>query len=298
MADLKVVDSDVLNCRICFLPLKPPIFQCDVGHVVCSRCHGKLEAAGKCHVCGVVMAGGFRRCHDMETTVESVRGPCPNAAYGCDATPAYHAREEHALVCRHAPCHCPGEACGFVGSVAALMDHVAGVHGWPCKHTWVSTFSELPFSGHLRVGFNFIVGTNRDENDDKYLFLLNVTRRPFCRAVSVICIRPTSSYAAAGKKIEFQLSHSRSWSRNELLSHDQTTHFRVACSDLSGGLPGSNSCHQLIVPTTHGDGGDDLEVKVDISIYEDYNDWYDDVQDVSENWYDMDEPPTPTPIEF
>ncbi|CAN6353796.1 unnamed protein product [Urochloa humidicola] len=188
------------------------------------------------------------------------------------------------------------------------MDHIAGVHGWPCNHTWVSTFSELPsFSGHLRVGFNFIVGTNRDENDDKYLFLLNLTRHPFCRAVSVICIRPTSSSVAAGKKIEFQLSHSRSWSRNELLSHDQTTRFRVACSDLSGGLPGSNSCHQLIVPTTHGDGGDDLEVKVNIFIYEECHQlpvhvhpayWYDDVQDVSDNWYDMDEPPTPTPIEF
>ncbi|CAN6326716.1 unnamed protein product [Urochloa humidicola] len=265
MADLTVVDSDALDCRVCFLPLKPPIFQCDVGHVVCSGCHGKLEATDKCHVCGVVMAGRFRRCHDMETMVELVRSPCPNAAGGCAPMAAYHAREEHVLACRYAPCHCPGEACGFVGSMELLLDHIVDAHGWPCQRAWSSSFSM-----DLSVGFNFIVvsyGDNADEHDDKYLFLLNMTCHPFCRAVSVICIRPTSSSAVAEKKIEFQLSHSRSWSRNELLSHDQTTHFRVACSDLSGGLPGSNSCHQLIVPTTHGDGGDDdLEVKVSIYI--------------------------------
>lgn len=27
MADMTVVDASVLDCRVCFLPLKPPIFQ-------------------------------------------------------------------------------------------------------------------------------------------------------------------------------------------------------------------------------------------------------------------------------
>ena len=33
--------------------------QCDVGHVVCSRCHDKLKTTGKCHMCGVAI-GDYR----------------------------------------------------------------------------------------------------------------------------------------------------------------------------------------------------------------------------------------------
>ncbi|TVU17701.1 hypothetical protein EJB05_33752, partial [Eragrostis curvula] len=45
-------DADALDCGVCFLPLKPPIFQCEVGHVVCSSCRDSLAAAGKCHPLG------------------------------------------------------------------------------------------------------------------------------------------------------------------------------------------------------------------------------------------------------
>jgi E3 ubiquitin-protein ligase SIAH1 len=89
--------------------------QCEVGHVVCLACRDKIEATGKgnCHVCGVATRG-YRRC--------------PYAAHGCDATPPYHCRESHRQVCPHAPCHCPGESCGFIGSTAALLDHFVGEH--------------------------------------------------------------------------------------------------------------------------------------------------------------------------
>jgi len=81
---------------------------------VCSSCRDKLEAAGK--------GGTYYRCYAMERVV------------GCDARPPYYAHEEHLLACPHAPCHCPGgEACGFAGSVAALLDHIASAHSWPCE---------------------------------------------------------------------------------------------------------------------------------------------------------------------
>ncbi|WVZ96336.1 hypothetical protein U9M48_041991 [Paspalum notatum var. saurae] len=65
----------------------------------------------------------------MERVVDAVRAPCPHAPYGCDAVPAYHAREDHLLACPHAPCRCPaGESCGFVGSTAALLKHVGAAH--------------------------------------------------------------------------------------------------------------------------------------------------------------------------
>jgi E3 ubiquitin-protein ligase SIAH1 len=66
----------------------------------------------------------------MERVVDSVRGPCSNAPYGCDATPAYHGRDKHLLACPHAPCHCPaGVSCGFAGSTVALLDHIKAAHG-------------------------------------------------------------------------------------------------------------------------------------------------------------------------
>lgn len=248
--------------------------QCDVGHVVCSTCSDKLRAAGKCYLCGVAMAGGYRRCHAMESVVEFVRGPCPNAPYGCVATPAYHGREEHILACPHVPCHCPGEACAFVGHTAAMLDHIAGAHGWPCtpvrarRSPFVARLSGLlqaSFSARLRTGFNFVVLT--DEDDKKYLFLMNVTHHLFCSVVSVICIRPRGE-AETVKEIRFVVSYRRFWSNDQLISHDQRTMFRVASSDLSDGLPDSNGRHQLIVPTTcvHGDNGGDMKVTVEISM--------------------------------
>ncbi|RLM98461.1 E3 ubiquitin-protein ligase SINA-like 7 [Panicum miliaceum] len=107
-----VEDTDALDCGVCYLPLKPPIFQCDVGHVVCSPYRDKLRDNRKCHVCRG-STGGFRRRHAMERPVESARVACPNAAYGCAARPAYY---EH-----------------FIGPAEALLDHFAGVHGWPCS---------------------------------------------------------------------------------------------------------------------------------------------------------------------
>ncbi|KAG0517006.1 hypothetical protein BDA96_09G050700 [Sorghum bicolor] len=254
--DLTVADEDVLECGVCFLPLKPPIFQCARGHVLCSPCSDKLRDAGKCHLCGVAMPGGYQRCHAMERVVDSVRTPCPRAPYGCEARPLYHALQDHVLAsCAHAPCHCPaaaaaGEpaACGFKGSIPALLDHVGGAHGWPCT---TARYGAPSCSVHLRDGFNFFVSHshNVDEHGRRYLYLFNVVRHGFCRAASVIRVCPR---VPAVKRVKLVLSFSYPKKRegmNETLVNDQFFHeqrieFRVACSDLSDGLPDS---YQLIV---------------------------------------------------
>ena len=130
--------------------------QCEVGHVVCSACRDKLEATGNglCHVCRATTRGGYRRCHAMEYLVDCIRVPCPYAAHGCDATPPYHGQESHRQVCRHTPCRCRGESCGFIGSTAALLDHFACAHNWPCT---TKVRAGETFSIHLRVGFNFFL---------------------------------------------------------------------------------------------------------------------------------------------
>ncbi|KAJ1261693.1 hypothetical protein BS78_09G050200 [Paspalum vaginatum] len=262
-AVLMVLDPDFLDCNICYLALKPPIFQCANGHVVCSPCGDKLKDAAAC--CGVAMDGGYRGCNAMERVVESIRSTCPHAAYGCDATPAYHAREDHLRECPHAPCHCPGEACSFVGSTAALLDHVAGEHGWRCfvappvRQPPGSPTLGASLYLELREGFQFVVSGDADEHGRKYVFLLNVVHHQFCRAVSVLCIRPRAA-AAAAKEINFQLRFKLNGDEGHPLArHTQTTVFEVGCSDLCDGLPDPNENFQLIVPKyVHRDRGDML----------------------------------------
>ena len=138
--------------------------QCAVGYALCSSCSDELKDARKCHLCGVAMPGGYQRCHVLERVVDSIRSPCPHAAYGCDATPVYHAGEEHLRQCPHAPCHCPaGDGCSFVGSVTTLVEHLTAAHSWPC------TAEDRPgytFDVNLRDGFNFL--TARRPQQCKY----------------------------------------------------------------------------------------------------------------------------------
>ncbi|CAN6326722.1 unnamed protein product [Urochloa humidicola] len=127
---MTVEDIDALDCSVCYLPLKPPIFQCINGHAVCSPCRDKLKATGKskCHVCRIPLGSYNIRCHAMERLVESIRVPCPHAAHGCTTRVTYYDRRSHGKACQHALRSCPSKGCGFVGSAGALLDHIAGAH--------------------------------------------------------------------------------------------------------------------------------------------------------------------------
>ena len=41
--------EDMLECPVCLhIPEKPPIFQCPLGHIICSKCHNLLA---ECPIC-------------------------------------------------------------------------------------------------------------------------------------------------------------------------------------------------------------------------------------------------------
>ena len=250
--------------------------QCELGHVVCSACRDKLEPTGKCHVCGVATRG-YRRCFAMERLVDSILVPCPYAAHGCVATPAYHSREDHRQACPHAPCHCPGETCGFVGSATALLDHFAGAHNWPCT---TKVRAGKKFGVRLRYGLNFLLADDGGAADGgtsggaPRLFLLNVTRERLGRAISVLCIHPHAAAAAAGGVAQpvstrCKLVFSRFGGGSFCFSHYQRSDFQVACTDLADGLPSPDGCFQFVVPdSVRGDDDTEnaIEVKARISI--------------------------------
>ncbi|KAL6897748.1 hypothetical protein ACP4OV_006707 [Aristida adscensionis] len=283
----------VLDCGICFNPLKPPIFQCDVGHVVCSPCRDRLlppppppAAAGACHVCRGPT--GFRRCYAMEQLVDSIRVPCPHAAHGCAARPAYHDRAAHARACAHAPCRCPGgEACGFAaGSTAALVDHLAAAHDWPCT---AEPRPGVSFAVDLRDGFNFVTATRyaaaaADDADQtaatatptpapattsQYLFLLNVAPAPpLGRSVTAFCVQRRHPAATAMEAAMVKLTYTRYRPSDVCRSYHQSSEFKVACTDLSDGVPDPSECFQFIVQSAvrGDDDDDDAKTRVMVSI--------------------------------
>ena len=244
--------------------------QCELGHVVCSACRDKLEPTGKCHVCGVATRG-YRRCHAMERLVDSILVPCPYAAHGCFATPAYHGREDHRQACPHAPCHCPGETCGFVGSATALLDHFAGVHGWTHAKTTRGRNYQTCYL-RLRYGFNFLLAEGTA--DRRYLFLLNVVRQPLDRAISVARIAPPHAAmdehgASSSEDMKFTLTYSRYARRNshpdeadqQLISYHRSSSFRVARTDPAKGPDGRFQFE--VLDSVLGDDEDDA-IKVGV----------------------------------
>ncbi|XP_020159043.1 putative E3 ubiquitin-protein ligase SINA-like 6 [Aegilops tauschii subsp. strangulata] len=152
---MSVVDGGALDCSACYSPLKPPVFQCDVGHLLCSSCSEKMAGARRCHACRRVLDGaGYRPCYSVDRILGCLQVSCPNAGYGCSARLARHDQRAHLLqACRHGPCHCPAEACAFIRPVTALWDHFSAAHGWPCT-TAVLTGGEN--SVHLRDGFSVV----------------------------------------------------------------------------------------------------------------------------------------------
>uniref|UniRef100_A0A0D3EUB2 RING-type E3 ubiquitin transferase n=1 Tax=Oryza barthii TaxID=65489 RepID=A0A0D3EUB2_9ORYZ len=101
VATIATVDLEVLDRTVCCHPLKPPVLQCGVGHVICSSCHGKLPDKNRCHVCAMDTA--YNRCFAVEQILRSILVPCRNAGYGCDAKTAYHDSDSHEDGCPHAP---------------------------------------------------------------------------------------------------------------------------------------------------------------------------------------------------
>ncbi|XP_006651033.1 putative E3 ubiquitin-protein ligase SINA-like 9 [Oryza brachyantha] len=270
VAGVTVLEADALECGVCCLPLSPPIFQCQVGHVVCFRCRYKLwlTGAGKCHVCGVAVAA-YRRCRAMERLVASIRVACPHAAHGCTFLPAYHDLDAHRLVCRHAPCHCPGDACGFVGSAAALLDHFAAAHNWPCT---TNVRAGEMVSAHLRDGFTFLRVHHHRRGSatfSDHLIMLNVTREPLGRAISVLCIRPHAAEQPAMQcELLFVSRFGYNGDGDMCRSHYQKSEFHIGCTDLADGLPDRKQCFQFVVPwcVLEDDDQGGIQIKVRITI--------------------------------
>ncbi|KAF0911846.1 hypothetical protein E2562_012331 [Oryza meyeriana var. granulata] len=248
-----------VQCGVCRSPLKPPVFQCEIGHVVCARCHGD-GSPEKCHVCG--LPTGYTRCYAMERVVESIHVPCPNAGRGCTVRTTYYQQENHLRACRSAPrpsCFCPAtSSCGFAGGdVAALSAHFAAAHpSWPS--TPMARYGQ-PFGVNVRKGFNVV----RPDDDGDRLFLLRMTAGPVVHVVTVACVQPRAAEGPTPTpRLECELVMVARTSSDET-RHFQSCRFPMECTSLEDGMP--KESFKFIVPSyTCGGGGEGIKLVVSV----------------------------------
>ncbi|WOL09464.1 E3 ubiquitin-protein ligase [Canna indica] len=174
------MDPDLLDCSICYEPLRPPIFQCQNGHVACSSCCSKLF--NKCHICSHAIC--YSRCLILEKVIESTKFSCMYADYGCNRSMCYTDKGTHEETCIYAPCSCPARNCYFCGSREMLSAHFINFHEPYERFSYNQTFKvELDKTDPFRAL----------HGEDKYLFLLlNDSSSSLGSVLSMVCFRPRS----------------------------------------------------------------------------------------------------------
>jgi E3 ubiquitin-protein ligase SIAH1 len=109
-----------------------------------------------------------------------------------------------------------------------------------------------------------------------------MARQPVGRTISVLCIDPHAAAAANGgdgpaasKQMECRLTYYRPWDFNDnnhhgghqVWDHYQQSKFRVACTDLSDGMPNPDGCFQFVLTNSVIGAYDRDGIEVRVGIY-------------------------------
>uniref|UniRef100_A0A1J3DA05 RING-type E3 ubiquitin transferase n=1 Tax=Noccaea caerulescens TaxID=107243 RepID=A0A1J3DA05_NOCCA len=171
---------DILDCPICFEPLTIPVFQCDNGHLACSSCCPKLS--NKCPTCASPI--GQNRCRAMESVLESVYVPCPNAKLGCTKSVSYSKESTHVKECTFSQCSCPATGCDYTGSYNQIYSHFLSHVDYKCMRF----FCGDPVNVHLNIASDKMLLLW--EIGERRLFALQCFNEPQGLYVTVTCIAP------------------------------------------------------------------------------------------------------------
>ncbi|KAL6847792.1 hypothetical protein ACP4OV_021920 [Aristida adscensionis] len=245
------IGRSLFHCRACLLPLKPPTFKCQAGHVVCGGCRGSHG-----QVCGG--AAAFAACVEVDAFVREAKQPCVFEEFGCESLVVYHEAAEHHRACPWAPCACPDPGCDFVSSPARLADHFAAAHSWPVTAVSYGKPHKIavpppPAGRHVLVG----------EGDRRCVFLVSRCALGAAAAVSLVCVRASGGAAEGAPQFRCRL-----WA--EVASDKENMAMMtsmVGSSNLSGGLSPADQGMFLAVPSEllHGASGEPpvLSVRID-----------------------------------
>lgn len=122
-SDINLVD--LYECPVCFKSALPPIYQCQDGHLVCSRCHPRVNSCPTCR--GYL---GSIRNLALEKLASSLLFPCRYASVGCLITLPPVDKERHEKLCDFRPCSCPcpGGFCKWQGELNKVIPHLNRKH--------------------------------------------------------------------------------------------------------------------------------------------------------------------------
>ncbi|KAF8724588.1 hypothetical protein HU200_020853 [Digitaria exilis] len=116
---------ELFHCQACLLPLKPPTFKCEDGHVVCATCrvsHGQACAS----------ASTYNPSAEVDAFVRDAKLPCAFQGHGCREYVVSYQASDHKRTCPWAPCYCPVSGCQFFTSPPRLAEHFRTAHtSWP-----------------------------------------------------------------------------------------------------------------------------------------------------------------------
>ncbi|OEL26581.1 hypothetical protein BAE44_0012401 [Dichanthelium oligosanthes] len=244
-----------LHCHACLLPLRPPTFKCEAGHVVCSTCRGSHGQA-----CG--RAATYAACVELDDIVRDAKVPCAYEEYGCTSWVVYHEVADHHRSCRCGPCFCPESGCEFFTSPARLAEHFSTHHAWPATKITYGKPCKLAVPGPQ--GRQVLVGEG-----DGCVFLVSPCPLGAATAVSLVCVRSSGDAAAgAGAGAGAPQFRCKLWVEVEGNKENLAlVTSMVASSDLSGGFVAADQGMFLAVPPEllHDESGEapTLMVRID-----------------------------------
>lgn len=112
--------TESVECPVCFnIPRKPPVDCCMNGHVICSRCRGKLESCPKCRI-------PLTNCVSQvaATVIQRIQHPCDFRDRGCVFKSHIRDISNHEKSCQFRLVPCPHWACDETVSLDKLTKHV------------------------------------------------------------------------------------------------------------------------------------------------------------------------------
>ncbi|XP_078153054.1 E3 ubiquitin-protein ligase SINA-like 11 [Carex rostrata] len=121
--EMATIDTDFLECSICFNPLYSPINQCKNGHTGCPSCWSKQKYI--CHVCNRRVQ--YRNIA-LEKVLEAAHVPCPNAHLGCRKSVSFPQMQAHTATCKYGRPPCPIPDCLHKASSGEWRAHFLKDH--------------------------------------------------------------------------------------------------------------------------------------------------------------------------
>ncbi|XP_037417212.1 uncharacterized protein LOC119280483 [Triticum dicoccoides] len=172
------MDMSLLNCSVCSRPIKPPVFECNAGHLACYKCLIGLPYK-LCQTCE--HSSGFGHIRSLDAIVSSLTVKCHHD--GCGSYVPYYELDDHQSVCPHVPCFCTELGCGFVGAPQALLGHLIALHAMPVHKVHYGQVHQLRLS--VTRPRCLLHGQG---DDSVFLLVMGVFG-----VVSVVCIRAEAS---------------------------------------------------------------------------------------------------------